>query len=329
MKNKYLELTLVCLAICLPGCATQQVADIKQLDAQALAQATSTLESPQEVCKLASRAIADARKAELDFYAPLHMEQAIKALKTGRKKIQNIETELTGKQACFKANKLLAKGITIKFEVKKSLKQVLEELEILRKVDENNQFSDDIQDSVDDVINLIKKVEVGKLGVAINRQARLVKNMHELEVKIVLHKYLKPVEVMLKKAEIAGANVLAKKTFEQAKKELRLARKIIKEKFRDKGMVESASENASREARHAYFVAKEVEKLKILKPEDVEQRVLYIESLLENINKKINDVKVVGYSLDDQSSIVADRAKRLLDKLSDLRQEVARLKQVP
>lgn len=326
MKNKSLEFTLVCLVIGLSGCATQQIADSKQLDAAAKAQALSSLESPQQVCKLASQAVAESRKAELEFYAPLHLKQAIKALENGRKYIQNIETESIGKQACFKANKLVAKGITVKFEVKASLNYVLEELDILRKVDVKNQFSDEIQDIVDDVINLIKRVEVGMLAVAIKQQASLVEDMRELEVEIVLHRYIKPVEAMLEKAKRAGAYVLAKRTFEQAEKEMTVARRVIKEKYRDKGKVEAASENALREARHAYYVAREVEKLQIVKPEEAEQRILYIESLLENVNKKFNDVKVVGHSLEDQSTIIAERVNGLLDKLDALNQEVARLK---
>ena len=320
---------MLCLVIGLSGCATQRIADTRQLDVESRVQAISSVESPQQVCELASQAVAEASKAELGFYAPLHLKQAIKSLNRGQKYIQNIETELAGKQACFKANNLVAKGIAVKMEVKVSLSHVLEELEFLKKFDEKNQFSDDVQDIVDDVVNLIKKVEAGKLAAAIKGQAGLVEDMQDLEVEIILHKYVKPVEAMLKKSEQAGAKVLAKRTFEQAEKELALAIRILKENYRDKAVVQATGENALREARHAYFVAKEVDKLQILKPEEAEQKVLYFESLLENINKNFNDVKVVGHSLEEQSTIISGRLNRLLDKLDALNKEVARLKRVP
>ena len=63
--------------------------------------------------------------------------------------------------------------------------------------------------------------------------------------------------------------------------------------------------------------------------EEAEQKVLYFESLLENINKTISNTKVVGHSLEEQSTIIAERVNRLLDKLNALKQEVARQKQGP
>lgn len=67
-----------------------------------------------------------------------------------------------------------------------------------------------------------------------------------------------------------------------------------------------------RAAKHAYFVAKEVNTIKELKADDAEDRILQFESLLEHINQRFNQGELIGNSLFDQSRIIGQRVDDLL-----------------
>ena len=214
----------------------------------------------------------------------------------GQEKIKDKNTQDEGMKKCFKVNKLVDNGITIKDKVKSSLSDSLAELQMLKKVDEEKKFTDDIQGYVDDVVDLVKEIEAGKMNEAMQGQAELLKDMLELEIEIVTDKNLTPVEVMLEKAEDADAEDLAEKTFEKAENELESAKKFIQANYRNNEQVKATSTLAMRSAKHAYHVAQEVEALKSLKPEAAEEKVLYIESLLERNNKNFNQESVIGLS---------------------------------
>ncbi len=301
------------LTLFLSACASPQIANIKYIDDAVVEQAAKTKQTPQQVCETASMAIAKANKEEFNFFAPLHLQQASDSLKQGQKKIQIKKTQAEGVKDCFKVNQLIENGMLIKAKVESSLSDALAELDMLKKIDEEKKFTGDIQDYVDDVIDLVKEIEEGKMNRAMQGQAELLKEMQELEINIVLNKNLRPVEAMIERADDADAEELAKKTFEKAEAELKSARKFIRVYYRNSEQVEKVSAIAMRKARHAYYVAKEVETLTELKPKAAEEKVLYIESLLERINKKFNKDEVTGYSLYEQTSIIGQRLDTVLD----------------
>ncbi|VAX12128.1 hypothetical protein MNBD_GAMMA24-1963, partial [hydrothermal vent metagenome] len=301
------------LALFLSACASPQIANIKYMDNVALKQAEETSQTPQQICETASMAIARANKEEFTFFAPLHLELASKNLKQGQDKIKNQKTVAEGMQDCFKVSKLVENGMTTKAKVESSLSDALAELKMLKSVDEEKKFTGAIQDYADDVIDLVKKIEEGDMNEAMQGQAELLKEMLTLEVNIVLTNNLEPVEAMLEKADDEDAKDLAKKTFKKAEKELESARKFIRVYYRDKQQVKNAAALAMRKAKHAYYVAQEVETLTELKPEAAEEKVLYIESLLERINRKFNKGVVIGHSLYEQTSIIGQRLDALFD----------------
>ena len=320
------KISMLVLSLSLSGCMSQQIANTKHMDDAVLKQAANSKQTPQQICEAASLTIAQADKEDLHFFAPLHLEQASDNLQEGQEKIKVKETLAQGVAQCFKVNKLIENGIAIKAKVKTSLKDSLAELNMLNKVDNEKKFTDDIQDHVEDVIDLVKEIEAGKMNEAMQGQAELLEEMLELEIEIVTAKNLASVEAMIEKAEDADADDLAEKTFEKAEKELESAKKFIRVNYRNNGQVEKTSALAMRAAKHAFHVAKEVETIKELKPEAAEEKVLYIESLLERVNKKFNQDLVIGNSLYEQSGIIGKRLEALLDDKSSLVREVAELR---
>ena len=307
------KISLLAIALTLTGCGAQQIANTKHMDAAAIKQAASSTQTPQQICETASMAVARGNKQELHFYAPLHLEQASDALEDGQENIKSKETLAEGVQQCIKVNKLVDNGIAMKAKVITSLSDSLAELKMLKKVDAAKNFSDDIQDFSDDIVDLVKEIEGGQMNDAMQGQAELMKDMLELEIEIVTDKNLAPVEAMIEKAEDVDADDLAEKTFEKAENELDSAKKFIRAHYRDDAQVEKTAALAMRSAKHAYHVAKEVETLIGLKAEAAEEKVLYIESLFERINKKFNQQVVIGNSLYEQSTIVGQRVDSLVD----------------
>ncbi len=321
------NISLPVLALFLSACASPQIANIKYMDNAALKQAEETSQSPQQVCETASMAIARANKEEFNFFAPLHLQQASENLKKGQDEIKNQKTVAQGMQYCFKVSTLIENGMTTKAKVESSLSDALAELKRLKKVDEEKKFSNDIQDYVDDVIGLVKEIEEGSMNEAMQGQAELLKKMLALEVDIVLAKNLNPVKAMLARAGDEDADELAKKTFGKAETELKSARKFIRVYYRNNEQVKKAAATAMRKARHAYYVAKEVETLTDLKPEAAEEKVLYIESLLERINRKFNKDVIIGHSLYEQTSIIDKRLDAVLDASAVTKRDLALIKQ--
>jgi hypothetical protein len=299
------------VAMILGGCS-QEIANTKQLDDEAAKMASSSGMSAAEVCNQASQSVTSGNDADLRFFAPLHMEQAIENLKEGQKLLGTPQTASQGVQKCHKSIQLIKDGLSIKAKAKDMLKDAMAEHDQLRKVDSAKKYTKDIQDYLEDIQDLIKQIETGKINDAMKGQAELIKDMQETEIEIVLDVNLTPVEAMLDKAEDADADELAEVTFEKAEKELDSAKKYITANFRNNEEVRKTSEQAMLAAKHAYYVAKEVETLQKLEPAKAEEKVLYIESLLEGVNKRFNQGEIVGHSLYEQADILGKRVDAII-----------------
>lgn len=302
---------LIC-SLLLSGCMSQQIANTRHIDAAVSKHASSTEQTPKQLCETASVAISQAHRAELQRYAPLHLKQANNSLSDGLKAIKSSDKLKVeeGARHCIKASQLIENGEQTAERVKDALTDSIDQLAMLKQVDSQKKFADDIIDSEEELIELAETIEAGKMDQAMKDQADLLKEMQELEIEIVTYNHLTPVEAMLDKAEDADADDLAEKTFAKAEQELETAKKMIRGNYRDQASVEKTSALAMRAARHAYHVAQEVEKTRELKPAEAEERVLYFEYLLERINEKFQQDVVIGHSLYEQASLIGERVEQ-------------------
>lgn len=296
-------------SLTLSGCMNQQIANTRQIDAAVDKRVNNTEQTPHQLCEAASIAINHAYQASLQFYAPLHLQQANDNLRKGQKAIESNDKlkREEGARHCIKTSQLIESGLQTRNRVKKALTDSIEQLAMLKSVDTQQKFSADIVDSEEELVDLAKAIEAGKMNQAIKDQTSLLKDMQELEIEIVIFNHLTPVEAMLDKAEDVDADDLAAKTFTKAKQELETAKKMIRGNYRNQDSVEKTSALAMRAARHAYYVALEVEKTLELKPAAAEERVLYFEYLLQRINEKFQQDVVIGHSLYEQSSLIGER----------------------
>lgn len=305
-------LAAIFCSLALGGCMSQQIANTRHIDNAVAQQASNTRQTPQQLCEAASVAISQAHQAELQRYAPLHLKQASDSLSDGQKAIKSSDSLKVeeGARHCIKASQLIESGLQTRDKVKSALADSIEQLAMLKTVDSQKKFTDDIIDSEEELVELAETIEAGKMDQAMKDQADLLREMQELEIEIVIYNHLTPVEVMLDKAEDANADDLAEKTFGKAEQELETAKKMIRGNYRDQASVEKTSALAMRAARHAYHVAQEVEKTRELKPADAEERVLYFEYLLQRINEKFQQDVVIGHSLYEQASLIGERVEQ-------------------
>lgn len=214
-------------SLALGGCMSQQIANTRHIDSAVEKRASNTAQTPQQLCEAASVAISQAHQAELHRYAPLHLEQASDSLGDGQKAIKSSDKLKIeeGARHCIKASQLIENGLQTRDKVKSALADSIEQLAMLKTVDTQKKFADDIIDNEEELVDLAETIEAGKMDQAMKEQASLLKEMQELEIKIVTYNHLTPVEAMLDKAEDADADDLAVKTFARAEQELETAKK--------------------------------------------------------------------------------------------------------
>jgi len=295
--------------IILSGCMSPKLADTTNISTYV----ENKNLSPQQACEMASLSITKANKESLHFYAPLHLERASDTLEEAHKQIKVKETEAAAVKNCYKVTQLVESGITIKAKVKHALSDSLAQLDMLSKVDKEKGFTSEIQDYSDDLVDIVKEIEASKMNKAMQNQAALIEEMIDLEIEIVTVNNLATVEVMLERAEDIDADDLAERTFEKAEIELKSAKKFIQSNYRNNKEVEEVSASAMQAAKHAFYVAQEVEELQELKADEAEEKVLYIESLFERINKRFDKNVVIGNSLYDQAGIIVERLDEALE----------------
>lgn len=323
MKNQTVKLlTVILAAVLFSACASKQIAGSAALEEKAKQLVKTTKLTPQEAFIEANEAIKTATQEELQFFAPLHMEQAREGLALAQKLLKKKGKEKETIQQSFKVKQLVDNGIQIKQQVNSLLALSLKQLLTLNEVGSPKILPGDYQDVYEDMIDLIKDIERGSTDVAIKNQADLLKDMTALEIETVRVKYMVPVETMLERAEDSDAQKLAEKTFEHAEKEIETAHKFIDTHYRDHQAVEKTSQAAMRAAKHAYIVATEVPALEGMKPEQAEQRILFVESLLERIARNLDTVELMGNSLHDQSVMIADQVEKLRDEIQRLHKEL-------
>lgn len=297
----------VLLPIVLTGCVSQQIANTKKIDDSVLKMASQSKLSVKEACTNASIALSEGDKEDLHYYSPLHMRQAKESLEAAQD-VMSSHDPLVKKQAlvnCLKVDKLITDGIAIKAKALSKLDRSFKQLEMLKDVDNNHLFTEDIRDFKDDIKDIIETIEAGKMNQAMQEQEELMADMREQEIEIVLSKHMPLIESALDKAEDMDAEKYAEVTYEKAEKEIEATVKYINQNYRNNKAVKKAVDHAVLACKHAYFISEEVQTLEGMKPNLAEQRVLHYESLLTRINKSLALKPAYGQSLYSQSVSIA------------------------
>ncbi len=293
------------------GCANNKIANTTLIEQQARDAATKTQMSPEEAVLEAAVQLNKATAEQLHFYAPLHIASAQDSLKDAQSLLRKGKPSINVIEEAFKVSQLITDARKTKETVKTTLAKVLEHKAVLDELGVQQEQPKAYQAALNDIQDLIKEVEGGYIDKAIAGQADVLLSLTDVEVDTLKMRHLAPVEALMDKADDIDADEFAEATYAHAEKTLETSIQFIEQNYRDRQGVKQAGKEALRAAQHSFYVAKESALIVELDPERAEQRVLFVEELLERINLSLQQESVIGMSLRDQSATLATRVEAL------------------
>lgn len=307
------------------GCANKKLANQDAFDSLATAKAEQFAGDSEKALANAEQAYKNAKDAELDFYAPLHMEQLREALKQAR------TMELEGKttetvQVSAKVLTIYEGGAQNKAKVESQLPALIQQKATLDEIKANNVLPSQYQAAMDDFKELISLIETGDDAKATKDSEAVLKDLHTIELDVMLAQHWLPAKETLDKAEKEDADTNATKTFEYAENLVQSAERIIRQSYTDRELVEKTGKDALRATQHALFIGREVASLVNMNKAQAEAVALQFEDYLGQIGSAIKANDVRHMSLQDQTLALKQFAEEQNAKVAaQYKQQIAEL----
>jgi hypothetical protein len=322
LRNILLALMLSVLFV---GCATNVTKGVQINEADL---AKYDVMTPEEVIVSYKSLLADAQAIEMPFYAPHYYQEANKALASAEQDFKKNKKKHRMVQYIAKGESILAKGKRIMVDVKKRLAKEFASKTILDKIGAKQIYPKDYESVIDDLSDLIEKIELDDAGKISKDQKELLTAMLALEVKTIKYNALHAADKIISKADDNDAEKFAPKTFSEAKTVYaQSSQRISKEPRNDAVVVESAAQ-AMFAAKHLEHVLHEVRGLEARYKKSPEALILEEELRLKKIADALAHDDVRDRSLNRQSETLATAAallqeqqgqqKNILDKNNEL-----------
>ena len=148
MLHKLLFVAITCCSIFATGCANKQIANQSQVDESALEQAKQFSGDSERALAEAESKYEAALKADMKFYAPLHIQQAKDTLEIAQVKELNAE-KTASLNASAKVLTLLKSAEQNKIKVKTLLAPILAQREVLIELKTPRILSRDYKNQID------------------------------------------------------------------------------------------------------------------------------------------------------------------------------------
>lgn len=295
------------------ACSGPAVKDSLSIQQAALEQAKSIAEqqNPTEVINTTRDLQVEAQKEDLYFYSPSYMEQAEDAMSDAESALKDNKPSHEVIAHALTAQKYFKRGLEIKQTAQTQLQLGFDALAMLRDIKTDTLLRSDYDDLIDDMKDLIILLEQGKNTEALNEQKGFLADVTDVEIKTLKKTHLDPVENAVDKAEDADAEDFAPKSLELAEKAITALEQLIEKSPKQREQIQQDSLASIRLAQHAMHVAKAVQPLLKLNVETAEAHVLSIESLMQRINKALQQDDVTHLSLDSQSIAIAQKAETI------------------
>lgn len=317
MRYPRLVITTFCCLIALlnSGCANKQIAYQETFESLANETAESFAGDSERALNEAEQAYKAANNAELDFYAPLHMQQIRDSLKQAR------SLELEGNsdatiQMSAKVVALYEAGKRNKAKVEALLPALIQQKNTLDEIKANNILPGDYRDGMDDVKELISLIEAGEEVRAAKESGAVLADLQRIERDTMLRQHWFPARETLDKAEDEDADNNAAQTFASAEQLVDDAERIIRQSYSDRRLVEKTGKQALRAAQHALFIGREVSLLVKMTHAQAEQAALKFENYLGQIGSVIDAQDLRHMSLEDQTLALKQYAGEQAGKIS-------------
>ena len=175
------------------------------------------------------------------------------------------------------------------------------------------------------------------MGVDIDTEQELfMDNAKAFEARVVVAKYISPLQKQLDSLTEEGLNKKVAISFARTKAEITSASKIIKAHTRDSDVINDALTKAQFEMTRVTNISNEVKLLTNVEDEQYEQIVLNFEDSLLAVSTAINGADLRDKTLSEQTTLIVDAIKQLRDgkeaellnaKTDTLNEEIAQLNQ--
>lgn len=299
-RHNFLLAAMLAATLATTGCASKKLANQDAFDSLATAKAEQFAGDSEKALDNAEQAYKSAKDAELDFYAPLHMEQLRDALKQAR------ALELEGKttetvKVSAKVVTLYEGGLQNKQKAEGQLPALIQQKATLDEIKANNVLPGEYKAAMDDFKELISLIETGDEAKAAKDSEAVLKDLQAIELDVMLTQHWQPAKKTLDKAEKEDADSNATKTFEYAENLVQNAERIIRQSYTDRELVEKTGKDALRAAQHALFIGREVATLVSMNKAQAETVALQFEDYLGQIGSAIKADDVRHMSLQDQT----------------------------
>ena len=300
-------LAVLCVALVVSGCANSKIANSDAL-AQAAANAAQNAErSLDEVIHDSALALAEALNEGLEFYAPLHLDQAKSALdkakKLNREKAKPEDLSQAMVEA-LKVEKLLQAGRQNRDKVEKLLAKALDHKAVLEELGTDKVLPKEYSKGMSMLTDVIRDVEGGLLDKVEAGQSKVLAYFNEIEADTLRVQWLSKAENMLGQAKDIDADDYAPVSFKEAERAYERADDFIGKSFRDRDGVQQVCAHAYNKAAKAYHLAQEVKKVAGKKEKDIEQYMLSVQQLFDAINQHAAVASLDSHSFAEQSRLL-------------------------
>lgn len=192
----------------------------------------------------------------------------------------------------------------LKAQADELLADSISQMAYLDQLDAKSAFNNDYSDVHSRYVQLFKYVDDNEINDAQFAQVKFLDKAKQLEIKVVLKKYVAPLKAKLLEFRTTKLNFQAPITYKQAEAEVAKVELTIKTDSRDFEAIEQAVKTAEFELNHTVNVANEVTKLSLVKNRHFEPVVLSYEKSLLEISQEIDGTDYRNQSLGKQAKAI-------------------------
>jgi hypothetical protein len=217
-------------------------------------------------------------------------------------------------------------------EIKKQadtiLSDAIEKMNYLNEIAASTYYPKEYKSLFEDYKELFNYIAEAEIDDAQTEQVVFINKASSLELKVILAKYIKPLEVELSAFNKAGFHKVAAISYAKTNAEINAAKNIVKTNMRDIKKIELAVSDARFELAHLTNIVNEVKHLSSIKSKKFEPVILEFEAKLLFISKALNSTDYRDKPMRVQADlIVSDISKLQKDKSKDeLEESIALLK---
>ena len=266
-----------------------------------------------------------AQQEGLDFFAPDQFNKGRVALSKAASLRRTNAEDIKVLTQLYIAEKQLNICRQVKTQAEKQMPEVLSALQTLRAKSVSRSYPREFDALVYQSSKLMRDVEDFVLGKPVapgkdvaKAKAKLLQELHELEIKVVKHNALNQSDVLFKEVTSIGGKRLAPKTFEKAEQAQREANAVIEEDVKNDAAIAEAAKKYEFAAFHALHVTRAVDKLASLDRSEYETYVLDLETKLQAIAEAFDYRDIRNHALHEQIQVLTGLAQRLMIQKANL-----------